>query len=280
MHWVDRNVRVNGCLVLGDAGVNGTGIRRCPNYFVEHRSIGVLASWVRLCRGGCGRGWLAERFHRFGSSLVLIPLLTFIYGPAEAVAVGMGLAALGYVLLLPDAIRDADWPDVIPACLMGLVFIPIGITLLLTTDPDITRRLMGGSVILVALVMIRGWSYNGPRNKLTSAAAGSFTGFTSGFFGMGAAGATIYYLSGNIRAAVQRANILIVLGVMSALAMIGVSLGGGADLGSLILGVALILPFALPTWAGALLFRRASNEVYRQVCLWLLMIMGCAVIIL
>lgn len=225
-------------------------------------------------------GGLMNGFTGFGSSLVLIPLLTFIYGPAEAVAVGMGLAALGYVLLLPDAIRDADWPDVIPACLMGLVFIPIGITLLLITDPDITRRLMGGSVILVALIMIRGWNYNGPRNKLTSAAAGSFTGFTSGFFGMGAAGATIYYLSGNIRAGVQRANILIVLGVMSALAIIGVSLSGGADLGSLILGVALILPFALPTWAGALLFRRASNEVYRQVCLWLLFIMGCAVIIL
>ena len=225
-------------------------------------------------------GGLLNGFTGFGSSLVMIPLLTFLYGPAEAVAVGIGLAALGYVLLLPDAIRDADWPDVIPACLMGFVFVPIGIILLLTTDPDITRRLMGGSVILVALIMIRGWNYNGPRNKLTSAAAGSFTGFTSGFFGMGAAGATIYYLSGDIRAAVQRANILVVLGVMAALAVIGVSLGGGADLGSLILGIALILPFALPTWAGALLFRRASNEVYRQVCLWLLIIMGCAVIVL
>ena len=142
-------------------------------------------------------GGLLNGFTGFGSSLVMIPLLTFIYGPAEAVAVGIGLATLGYVLLLPDAMRDANWPDVIPACLMGFIFVPMGITLLFITDPNITRRLMGASVILVALVMIRGWNYNGPRNMLTSAVAGSFTGFTTGFFGMGAAGATIYYLSGN-----------------------------------------------------------------------------------
>jgi len=219
-------------------------------------------------------GGFLNGFTGFGSSLVMIPLLTFIYGPAEAVAVGIGLAALGYVMLFPDAARGAHWPDVIPAGLMGFIFVPIGLILLFITDPYITRRLMG------ALVIIRGWNYNGPRNTLTSVVAGSFTGFTTGFFGMGAAGATIYFLSGTIRAAVQRANIVILLGVMAALAMIGVALGGGADMGALILGVVLILPFALPTWAGAWLFRRASNELYRQVCLWLLIIMGLAVIVL
>ena len=225
-------------------------------------------------------GGLLQGFTGFGSSLVMVPLLTFVYGPAESVAVGIGLAALGSVLLLPEASRDADWPDVIPACLMGFIFVPIGVTLLLVTDPGITRRLMGGIVILVALIMIRGWNYNGPRNMLTSAAAGSFSGFTSGFFGMGAPGATIYYLSDSIRAAMQRANILIVLGVMSTLTVLGVALAGGADLGSLILGIMLILPFSLPMWVGARFFRQASNEVYRQVCLWLLIIMGLAVIVL
>ena len=131
----------------------------------------------------------------------MIPLLTFIYGPAEAIAVGIGLATLGYVLLLPEAMRDADWPDVIPASLMGFVFVPIGIFLLFVVDPGVTRRLMGAIVILVALVMLRGWNYDGPRNMLTSAAAGSFTGFTTGLFGMGAPGVSIYYLSGRIGAA-------------------------------------------------------------------------------
>lgn len=225
-------------------------------------------------------GGLLNGFTGFGSSLVMIPLLTFVYGPAEAIAIGIGLATLGYVLLLPEAMRDADWPDVIPASLMGFVFVPIGIFLLFVVDPGVTRRLMGAIVILVALVMLRGWNYDGPRNILTSAAAGSFTGLTTGFFGMGAPGVSIYYLSGRIGAAVQRANILIVLGVMAALTMVGVTLAGGAGWSSLVLGVLLIPPFALPTWLGAWMFRRTSNEVYRQACLWLLIVMGLAVIFL
>ncbi len=225
-------------------------------------------------------GGMLQGFTGFGATLVMVPLLTFVYGPAESVAVGIGLSALGSILLLPEASRDADWPDVIPACLMAFVTVPVGVALLLATDPGVTRRLMGGIVILVALIMIRGWNYGGPRNVLTSAAAGSFSGFTAGFFGMGAPGVTVYYLSGTIRAAAQRANILIVLGVVSALAMTGVAVGGGADVGSLALGIALILPFSLPMWVGARYFRRASNEAYRRVCLWLLIVMGAAVIAL
>ena len=225
-------------------------------------------------------GGMLQGFTGFGATLVMVPLLTFVYGPAESVAVGIGLSALGSILLLPEASRDANWPDVIPACLMAFATVPVGVALLLAVDPGVTRRLMGGIVILVALIMIRGWNYGGPRNVLTSAAAGSFSGFTAGFFGMGAPGATIYYLSGTIRAAMQRANILIVLGVVSALTMTGVAIGGGADLGSLVLGVVLILPFSLPMWVGARYFRRASNEAYRRVCLWLLIVMGAAVIAL
>ena len=225
-------------------------------------------------------GGLLQGFTGFGSTLVMVPLMTFVYGPSEAVAVGIGLAALASLQLIVEASRDADWPDVIPACLIALVFTPIGAVLLLSGDPEITRRLMGGIVILVALIMIRGWNYNGPRSVGTSLACGAFGGFTAGYFGMGAPAVTIYYLSGAVRAAVQRANILITLGVFSTVAVVSVTVGGGADWGSLTLGAALFLPFSIPMWIGAYIFRRASNEMYRQACLWLLIIMGVTVIVL
>lgn len=223
-------------------------------------------------------GGMLQGFTGFGATLVMVPLLAFVYGPAESVAVGIGLSATGTMLLIPEASRDADWPDVIPACLMCLVVTPLGVFLLLTGDPSVTRRLMGGIVILVALIMIRGWNYAGPRNWFSSAVCGSFTGFTAGYFGMGAPGVTVYYLSGGVRAAVQRANILIVLCVVSTVAVIGIALGGGADWDSLLLGLALFVPFSIPMWAGARFFRRTSNEGYRRVCLWLLIVMGIAVI--
>ena len=225
-------------------------------------------------------GGMLQGYTGFGATLVMVPLLTFIYGPAESVAVGIGLSAIGGMLLIPEASRDADWPDVIPACLMCFIFAPLGAYLLLTGDPSVTRRLMGGIVILVALIMIRGWNYKGPRNGLSSAVCGAASAFTGGYFGMGAPGVTIYYLSGEIRAAVQRANILIVLCVVSTITVIAVVIGGGADWQSLARGLALFIPFALSTWVGAHIFKRASNDAYRRVCLWLLIVMGAAVILL
>ena len=222
---------------------------------------------------------MLKGFTGFGETLVMVPLLSFVYGPAESVALGIGLAALGSILLLPEASRDADWRDVWPACILGFLFVPLGVFLLLSTDPSITRRLMGGLVILVALIMIRGWNYNGPRNFGTSAVAGSFSGFTAGYFGMGAPGVAIYYLSGSIRAAIQRANLLIVLGVVSATTVVAVVIGGGAGWSTLVLGIVLFLPFMIPMWMGARFFRRASNEVYRRVCLWMLIMIGIGVIV-
>ena len=139
---------------------------------------------------------------------------------------------------------------------------------------------MGGVVIIVAVIMIRGWNYNGPRNVGTSLACRAFGGFTSGYFGMAAPAVTIYYLSSAARAAVQRANILIALGVFASVSLIAVTVGGGANWGTLVLGAALFLPFSIPIWVGAHIFRRASNEFYRRACLWLLIVMGVAVILL
>ena len=70
---------------------------------------------------------MLKGFSGFGETLVMVPLLTFVYGPAESVALGIGLSALGSILLLPEASRDADWPDVWPACLLGFIFVPIGV---------------------------------------------------------------------------------------------------------------------------------------------------------
>ena len=53
-------------------------------------------------------GGLLQGFTGFGSTLVMVPLLTFVYGLAESVAVGISLTALGSLQLLPEASRDTD----------------------------------------------------------------------------------------------------------------------------------------------------------------------------
>ena len=216
-------------------------------------------------------------FTGFGGALVMVPLVALVWGPTDAIAISMIVATFATAQLVPVIAREADWPDVWPAMVGALIGVPLGVWMLLSNDPDITRRVMGFVIILVAVIMMRGWLYRGPRNKGICGAFGSFGGFTSGFFGMGAPAVTLYYLSGQSRPAVQRANILLVLWAQIMMVIAALAFDGRITLNTLLLSGALYLPYAGATWIGARVFRRASQEIYRRVCLWLLIVMGVTI---
>jgi hypothetical protein len=216
-------------------------------------------------------------FTGFGGTLVMVPLVALVWGPTDAIAISMIVATFATAQLLPVITREADWPDVWPGMMGAVIGAPLGVLMLLSTDPALTRRLMGLIIILVAVIMMRGWLYRGPRNKGICGAFGSFGGFTSGYFGMGAPAVTLYYLSGQKQPAVQRANILLVLLVHIMVVVVVLALDGRIGFNTLLLSGALYLPYAGATWIGARVFRRASHEIYRRVCLWLLIVMGITV---
>lgn len=218
-------------------------------------------------------------FTGFGSTLVMVPLITFVYGPPEAVAVGVAISAAGLAQMVPQASRDAVWSDVIPACLTSLLLVPVGTMFLFMTDPSITRRLIGGVVLLVAIIMLRGWAYGGPRNRVTSGLCGAVSGFTNGFFGIGSPAVTFYYLHASATALTARANILITIGVLSVATLIAIAIGGGFSQDTVARAVVLFVPYSISLWVGSRLFQYASDDLYRRIALWLLMAMGVTVII-
>ena len=151
-------------------------------------------------------------FTGFRGTLVMVPLLALVWGPTVAIAISMVVSLIATVQLLPRVTQEADWPDVWPGMLAALIAMPMGVQLLLYVDPDITRRLMGVAIILVAVIMMRGWLYRGPRNKGVCAAFGGAGSFLGGYCGVAAPVVTMYYLSAQRDTAVQRANILLILG--------------------------------------------------------------------
>ena len=224
-------------------------------------------------------GGILMGFTGFGSTLVMVPLLTIVYGPAEAVVVGVSISAAGLAQMVPQASRDAVWKDVIPTCIGAMALIPAGTALLLLTDPELTRRLIGAVVLLVAIVMLRGWSYSGPRNRWTAALCGAVGGFTNGYFGIGAPAVTFYFLGPKVSAAVARANILLIIGTFSVATVIAIAIGGGIGTETGLRAVVLFVPYSLSLWIGSRLFRRASDDLYRNIALWLLMAMGVTVLV-
>lgn len=224
-------------------------------------------------------GGVLMGFTGFGSTLVMVPLLTIIYGPAEAVVVGVAISAAGLAQMVPQASRSAVWTDVIPTCIGSMVLIPVGTALLLLTDPELTRRLIGAVVLLVAFVMLRGWSYSGPRNRWTAGLCGAVGGFTNGYFGIGAPAVTFYFLESGVSAAVARANILLIIGVFSVATVIAIAIGGGIGANTGLRALVLFVPYSASLWAGSRLFQHASDDLYRRIALWLLMAMGVTVLV-
>jgi len=218
-------------------------------------------------------------FTGFGSTLVMVPLITLVYGPPEAVAVGVAISAAGLAQMLPQASRNALWRDVLPACLTSLILVPVGTTFLFLTDPGITRRLIGAVVLLVAVIMLRGWAYNGPRNRFTSGLCGAVSGFTNGFFGIGSPAVTFYYLHSGVAAVTARANILITIGTLSVITLVAIAIGGGFSQDTVMRAAVLFVPYSLSLWIGSKLFQYASDDLYRRIALWLLMAMGITVLV-
>ena len=69
---------------------------------------------------------LLRGFVGFGAALISVPVFSLVLGPHAAIAINsvMGLPAV--FQLLPEAIRRAERPFVLPICLATFVATPIG----------------------------------------------------------------------------------------------------------------------------------------------------------
>ena len=110
----------------------------------------------------------------------MTPLLALVYGPLDAVAIMMITVMVGGMQMIPGAIPYATKRDLVPIMVACILVTPLGTYALVTGDPDVMRRFIGGFVLISALVMLRGWSYSGARNARISFAAGVVSGLANG----------------------------------------------------------------------------------------------------
>ena len=172
-------------------------------------------------------GGIVLGFSGFGAGLIFVPLFSLIYGPRDAVALLMLMGALGTSMLVPQAARHTVWRETLPMSLAAIVAVPAGIVILLTIDADSMRRIIGGAVLGLSLLMFRGVRYMGPRGIGASMAAGVICGAVAGSTGLGRLIVGLYFLSANDSAAVQRANIIIVGSALAVFQLDRSDLDGG-----------------------------------------------------
>lgn len=217
--------------------------------------IGLLAFAAGVLRG----------FSGFGSSLLVVPVLGFLIGPATAVAVATLLECLATLLLFFPALRHTNRSALIPISSAASLAIPLGHFALIHLNPNLSNVLISVAVALMSGWMMIGGRLQFPRNILGKVSAGSLSGFFTGFGGIGGPPLVLYILSGDESAEVKRANVITISGVALIAAIFSMFYFGLLNRNALLGGLLLAPIFLLGGIVGSRLFRAAPEKIYQRV---------------
>ena len=213
----------------------------------------------------------------WGGAMVAMPLLTFLYGPVDALVITMYGALLVTAHLFPSAARTADWRMMKPLLISMTLSVPVGSLLLFHLEPELVRRIIGGVIVGFSALILTGWRYRGSLGLVPSATTGSISGLINGFVGLGGPPLVIYMLAADLSPAVQRANILVFMALTSILIVVALLVGGGITVEASYRGI-VAAPFQ---WAGgalgAWLFLRVPAAFFRKFTLVALVVLGASV---
>jgi len=223
---------------------------------------------------------LLRGFAGFGSGMVLVPVYSLLYGPASAIAICMLMEMFGTLQLLPKAVRNCDWRQILPMSVCVIVAIPVGTWLLLRLDPVLVLRGIGVVVLGFVAVMAAGWRYRGPRGLLPSSLVGLVSGVGVGLSGIGGPPVIFYFLSGPDPVERSRANIIVFLAVVGVGVVLSLWWNGLITVSLLARAVVLTVPFMLTGMLGARLFDPANEKLYRRAALVLLALVGTSALAL
>ena len=234
----------------------------------------ALAALVAVVGGG------VYGYTGFGSALVMVPLLALMFGPVEAITVTAIASLIGSLQVYAGAARLARWREVGPLCAAILVATPLGVAVLFTTDPEIIRRAIGFLVLLAAGLLMSGWVYRGRRGAAAGAVAGALCGGITGAAGVGGPPVVVYFLASPDSAAVQRANVVIPVGVVAVVTVVAIGAGGGIGAETVARGIVLSPAAMLGFWTGSRLFATAPQTLYRRAAMGLLIASGLVTLVL
>ena len=222
-------------------------------------SIGLvaLAAFVRGLSG-------------FGSAMILTPGLSLLYNPQQVVAIVILLEMVASAGLLPKAIAQTKWAEVLPMAIAAVIMVPLGAFCLSLLDPELMRRTIAGLILVFVLLLTTGTHYSGQPHIAIHFGVGALSGFLTGMTGMGGPPVVLYQLSGDDTAAESRANFISFLALTQ---VVGHASYGASGLlsGWVLQRFFVFLPVSLLSLVlGQLLFATVSESLFRKLVMGLL----------
>ncbi len=223
---------------------------------------------------------LMRGYAGFGTAIILAPVYSALWEPRAGVPVLLVLELVVSLQLLPRAFKDADRRVILPLGGAACLATPIGTFVLLSADPDLLRRFIGGFVLVFGMLLMSGWRYHGTRPLPLNIAVGTSAGLLKGATGMSGPPVILYLLSGPEEARQHRANLILFFGLIAIVSVLGPAVGGLMTL-DVLAKVIWILPLqVLCVRIGASLFHVVPVKLYKPFALAVLVASGSFALLL
>jgi uncharacterized protein len=238
---------------------------------IDARLVVVL---IAVAIAGLLRGFVG-----FGAALITVPVFSLVLGPHAAIAINnvMGLPAV--FQLLPEAIRRAERPFVLPICLATFVATPIGTWALVVAEPALMTVAISVLVLLMVALLASGWRLRGQIGMGKLIAAGLAGGLVQGVAGVGGPPVVAVALSRPGEASQQRANVLAMMTAVSLSSILPLLYYGLFTRQTVIIGLVLIPLYSAATALGARYFALGGQRHYRRAALATLVTIAVATLI-
>jgi hypothetical protein len=207
----------------------------------------------------------------FGFSLLIVPPLTLILGPRDAVVTANALGILVNAITLQRLHEQVDWRLGITLFLAAAVGMPFGLLVLMLVPRDALQVLIAVTVLLSTVLIWRGW-----RIRASGRAADIGVGLVSGVLNTSTSMSgppVVLYLQGKgFLRGMFRATLTAYFLATGALAVVLFVAGGQFEAQTagitLLAAPGLLLGFL----AGHALFHRLDEERFRQVVIGVLIL--------
>ena len=224
-------------------------------------------------------GGLVQGYTGWGAAMLMMPLMTLVYPPIEALALLVVGGLLVSAQLYPSAIREFNWTDMRILLLTLILLTPIGSIILLSADPNLVRKIIGGFLVLLSVLVLSGWQYRGKRGAAAAFLFGGVAGIINGFAGLGSPILAIYIMAFPGQAITQRSNLIVASGLIIFTIMIIFSLNGIMAWSLILTGILLAPTQMIGASIGARIFAYSPKEHFKKITLIIILILGVAVII-
>lgn len=222
---------------------------------------------------------LIRGFSGFGATMTLAPSLSLIMKPTEAITVALIMEIAGALQLLPRASRECNWKDFAPLTIAACIIAPFGAHFLITLDPIVIRRMIGGTVVTFVLIMLTGYKFHGQPRIGVAAVIGGLGGLLLGSTGVGGPPVILYLLSLPSNATIARANIILHVGLTSTMLLFLLWYYEAFVVLSLWRALVFFPILLCSNWIGARLFKFASETIFRRFALIFLGCVGAVTLI-